>query len=120
MRDVVDRLLTSGSTDTSELLSQTGWRDDSTDEELQALYRDYDARYADALRELVMLLGEPQKRRPSDAAWFGSWYPEAFAAAAWSSNGKWICLAAEHADRETPVILQLRCLTERALAELAS
>ena len=119
MRQDLERMIASGE-DEDLSLAHTPWLEDPSPEDLEALYADYRLRHAVSTQEIVSVLGVPQKSLEQDADWFETWYPEAFAAAAWAVSGKWIVLAAEQADRETPVLLRLQCLTESSLEDLAS
>jgi hypothetical protein len=113
-----DVLMAQLARDRSELhyLASTGWLPGATPEELEARYREYSSLHDAACSTLATQLGHPDRSLPGDADWFGAWYPEAFAAALWRYQGKYVCLAAEHHDKEAPVCLALFCLTEQELA----
>lgn len=117
MKEIVQRVIQAGSA--TERLEHTGWLDESSPEELDELYDSYREKFKEALDAVRTELGDPGYVLPEDAEWFSEWYPEAFAAAAWKVNDGWLCLAAEHHDRETPISLLVRSLTTQELDELA-
>jgi hypothetical protein len=118
MRELLTKLSGTDKADESEILSHTEWLEDASDVVLEAIYADYRSRAQEARRELEVILGPPAKTVSSNREWFEAWYPEAFEGAAWRHGRRWVCIAAEHADRETPVLLQLRSITPEALDAL--
>ena len=116
MLDVLNALLHSRPGSEPHYLASTGWLPDAPPQELEG-YEEYSSRHAAARVELERLIGPAERSLPDDAEWFQAWYPEAFAAAVWRREGKYVCLAAEHHDKETPISLALFCLTEAELAE---
>jgi hypothetical protein len=104
--------------DVQQALASTDWLPCNSAEDLNWHYTDYRKRAGEVEHDITELLGPPRWRYKEDRTWFGTWYPEAFAGAVWWYADRWLCLAAEHADRETPVILQLRLITEAALNAL--
>ena len=117
MREVVSALLSEAPDAEPVFLEQSGWLEQPSEELLKSLYAKYRRRFRVVRAKLVKLLGEPAYESATDETWFGNWYPEALLAAAWFVQGKYLCLAVEHADKETPVALVLSCLTEEELAE---
>ena len=101
-------------------LDATGWLGGKTSAEIKSIHRDYKAKFQSQKAELSKSLGEPTRSLPADRSWFDGWYPESLAAAAWDYQGKIVCLAVEHHDRETPVGLVLRCLTHDEIEDLSA
>ncbi len=101
-----------------EYLDQTGWLEGSSPAEIDQLHAAFREKFPAARRKVEAQLGDPERVLPGDAEWFSTWYPEAFAAAAWRLDGKWLCVAAEHHDRKTPIALLVRAVTERQIEEL--
>ncbi|MCX7423542.1 MAG: hypothetical protein NT013_28960 [Planctomycetia bacterium] len=117
MKGIVQRLIQAGTA--IEHLEHTGWLDELTPEELEELYASYREKFRGALQTVRAEFGDPSYSLPANTDWFSQWYPEAFAAAAWKIKGGWLCLAAEHHDRETPISLLVRSLSPQELDELA-
>jgi len=115
MLDVLNALLASEASE-PHYLASTGWLTEATPEDLHARYAEYSSLHAAARFELESHLGPAERSLPTDADWFEAWYPEAFAAAVWRRQGKYVCLAAEHHDKEAPVSLALFCMSEDDLA----
>jgi hypothetical protein len=119
MLDILKTLLQSRSASEPHYLATTGWLSDTSPEKRDAHYAEYSSRHAAARDELERLLGPAERTLPRDEDWFAVWYPEAFAAAVWRCDGKYVCLAAEHHDKEAPISLALFCLTKAELTERA-
>jgi hypothetical protein len=111
MRDTLDALLQNGPGAPPHVLQDTGWLVDLSPEALESHYAEYVLKHAAVRVELEALLGPADRTLPGDADWFAAWNLEAFAAAAWEREGRYICLAAEHSDKEAPVALTLSYLT---------
>jgi len=114
MLDVLNAPLASDASE-PHYLASTGWLSEATPGELDARYGEYSSLHAAARSELETHLGPAERSLPNDAEWFEAWHPEAFAAAVWRRQGKYVCLAAEHHDKEAPVSLALFCLSEQEL-----
>lgn len=114
---VIERLLRTRSA--TEWLEESHWVESSSPEEIDAHHRAYTKKFEKVLKEITTEIGEPRFVTPQNSEWFSQWYPEAFAAAAWEIDGIWLCLAAEHPDRETPIGLLVRSLTTQERDELA-
>jgi hypothetical protein len=117
MKDIIQRVVEAGSA--IEHLEHTDWLYGSSPEELEELYRSFGAKFADALTAIRAEFGDPRYELPADREWFSRWYPEAFAAAAWQIKDGWLCLAAEHQDRDAPISLLIRSLTAQERDEFA-
>ncbi len=119
MQAIVEELLASEKDDDSHYLAHSPWLEDAERGDIEALYGEYRGRHVSALEGLVSVLGPPDKDLSRDRVWFDTWFPEALYAVAWCRRGRWLCLAVSHADRETPVCLELRCVTDSRLTQLA-
>ena len=98
-------------------LEATGWFYDVAPSKIVPIQRAFRKKFRAKRAELIELLGKPDWTLPGDRAWFDQWYLEALEAAAWKREGRILCLAVEHEDKESPVALALQCLTERELAK---
>jgi hypothetical protein len=87
-------------------LRATDWLDSETSErELQSLYEAFTASFSEALSQVTKELGAPLHTFAEGRSWLASWYPEAFQFAGWPYKDGILMLAAEHHDRETPIVL---------------
>ena len=119
MQKLIETIFAAGPSAKPYYLARTGWLDDAEPEKVEQIYREYSGKYRAALSELEELMDKPQRSLESDREWIRSWFPEAIEAAVWQRNDRYLCLAVEHHDRETPVGLVLRCLTAEELQELS-
>lgn len=117
MIDSINRVISRASLE--EDLAHTEWLSDVSPDQLEGIYREYSAHYTKAKSQIEDLIGPPSYRLPEDRTWFGQWYPEAFAASTWVFGDRIICLAAEHQDREAPVVLAIRSYTHEEIADLS-
>jgi hypothetical protein len=120
MRELVDKILGAETNVPPHPIENTGWLDQTPLSEFPKLQAEYIQKFDGYRQRLEATLGTPVRATPSDAAWFATWYPEAFAAAAWFVDGKYLCVAAEHADRETPMCIVLFATTDGEIAERAA
>jgi hypothetical protein len=96
------------------------WLYDASADELEAVVAEHERLYNERLSELRLLLGEPMQTDATHRSEVERWYPEIMRAACWDIQGKTLCLALEHQDREIPVIVLLRCLTADEVRELSA
>lgn len=94
-------------------LRATDWLDrETTEQELQSLYEEFTAWFGEALSQITEELGAPLHTIAESRSWLVSWYPEAFQFAAWPYMDGILMLAAEHHDRETPIVLHFGYLPQ--------
>lgn len=101
-------------------LDATDWFYDTPWEQIEPFDQHFRERFRAILPKVTAILGRPTWSRPSDRDWFDAWYPESLEAAAWDRGDRIVCFAMDHQDKETPITLNLRCLTKAELAELAA
>jgi len=117
MQERVQRLLDSCPGAAPEYLESSGWLYDRSIEQVEAVVGEFTARFHGHLEQMTDLLGAPALSSEGGRDWLDSWCPEAIHAAAWRPDGNMLCLALEHQDRETPVAVTLRCLTDAEIEE---
>jgi hypothetical protein len=101
-------------------VEHTDWLDGYEPDAIDGLYAAFVDKHALVQKVVVEILGPPDRAMPEDSGWFESWWPEVVTASAWRTQGLWLCLAVEHQDRETPISLLLRSVTDAELAELSA
>jgi hypothetical protein len=111
-QSTVDAALAGGK---PKILAETDWLEGVGGKALEALYRTFEKRHAEALKALTALAGKPDL----DIEAVNAFAPEAFAAAGWTRGDRVLVLAALHHDQETPVALQLWSLTREEITELS-
>lgn len=119
MKDHVTRLLAECPDAKPEYFERSGWFENPTAAEIREATKTYEKHYERRLAELIDLLGRPDQDERKDRSAIERWYPEALRAACWIKDGKTLCLALEHHDKETPVAVLLRCLTASEIEELS-
>jgi hypothetical protein len=120
LRTQVDALIAAAPGAKPVFLEVTDWFYDVPWEEIEPIEDRFREKFKIVLSEMVALFGMPEWALPVDREWFDRWYPESLEAAAWDREDRIFCLAVDHPDKETPVTLNLRCLTKSELAELAA
>jgi hypothetical protein len=110
-RAAIDAALAGGD---PTVLAATDWLEGVRGKELDALYRTFEDRYADALPSATALLGEPDL----DLEAVQAFAPEALSAAGWTRGERVLVLGVLHHDQETPVVLQLWSLTRDEITAL--
>lgn len=118
MQEIIERLSSEAPDATPHELAVSDWMIDQSMEELEATVREFGQQFGNFATELETLLGTPTLTAANHSAEIEEWYPEAIQAACWTVDDKVLCLALEHHDRDTPISVILRCLTEQELTEL--
>jgi hypothetical protein len=103
-----------------EYLAASGWLDGVSTKQRDAVLKKYRAVFEQKLAEVVALLGPPDQPDGSDLPAVADWYPEAIRAACWRRGNKTLCLALEQHDKETPLGVVLRCLSDEEIDELSA
>ena len=120
MRQTVDRLLAECPGGQPEYFEVSKWFDDKSEDEVQSVIREYRKHYHRRLKDLKVVLGEPDQTEATHRDEIDAWFPEAIHAACWVCDGKTLCLALDRHDRETPVGVLLRCVSADEIAGLSN
>ena len=98
-------------------IESTDWLEDIAESEIERLYTEYCEKAQNLIDEVSETKGHPTFFTKNDD-FFKDWYPEAFFAAAWQEDDKYLFVAAEHHDRETPISLVLGAVTNSCIEGL--
>lgn len=119
MKTVVDSLLAQCPGGEPEYFKVSDWFDDDKRDRVESVITEYSSYYHKWLEELKGLLGEPNQTEKTHRTEIDRWWPEAIFAACWKVDSKTLCLALEQHDRETPVGVVLRCLSQEEISDLS-
>ncbi|MFO0906001.1 MAG: hypothetical protein U0939_23540 [Pirellulales bacterium] len=119
MKQVLEELLDSTPGSQPVYFEASGWFDDESSTSVAEAMDELGKHYERRLATLLQLLGPPAKTETASRDEISSWYPEAIRAVCWAIEGKTVCIAMEQHDRETPVAVVLRCLTDSEISELS-
>ena len=119
MQQALEKLLDSTPGSLPEYFEASGWFDDESSTSIAEAMDEFGKHYERRLATLSQLLGPPAKTETASRDAISSWYPESIRAACWTIEGKIVCLAMEQHDRETPVAVVLRCLTDSEISKLS-
>jgi len=117
MKNVVERLLAGSPGAKPEYFEVSPWFSDVYD--IGPVIEEHTRHFKRRLAELAGFLGPPGQTDSTHRSEIGAWYPEAIRAACWNIDGKTICLAVEQHDKETPVAVLLRCLSDDEISDLS-
>ena len=86
-------------------LAERGWFTNRTNEELQAVYDEFDSKFDSFLNQFITVLSQPVFSELSDPELRDALYVEAIRIAGWSYQAGYAVLALVHHDKETPVFI---------------
>jgi hypothetical protein len=117
MESKIEYLLAASPGSDPIIFEDSGWLEGLSVVESEIKLNEIKSHYFNRLNLVKIILGEPIKSGKEYDS-ISEWYPEAIEYSLWSKNGLIIVLAVEHADKETPICVVMRCLSLSEIDEL--